>query len=117
VFYCALLGAQRGHGGADYEQILVGDEMILQLHGPEPDSNHGPLADIASELGNGVVVWFETDDFDAFLDRVAEHQIELEREPFENVYARQMEGWLRDPDGSRVVIAGPSAWPRTALAE
>lgn len=115
AFYCALLGAQRGHEGANYAQILIGNEMIMQLHDFEGDDNHEPLVDQAQTLGNGVVLWFETDNFDALLERIERNGLVLDREPFENVYAKQMECWLRDPDGYRVVVAGPSPYPRQPI--
>lgn len=117
AYYCALLGAQRGHEGDNYAQILIGNQMIMQLHDLEGDDNHEPLVALGTPLGNGVVLWFETDDFDALLSRIEEHSLVLDREPFENVYAKQMECWLRDPDGFRVVIAGPSDYPRTPIEE
>lgn len=114
-FYCKLLGAQRGHEGSNYAQILLNGEMIMQLHDTESDKNHEPLADPDQPLGNGVVLWFETDDFDALLKRAEQHGLAPDREPYENVFAKQMELWLRDPDGYRVVIAGPSPWPRVPV--
>lgn len=116
-FYCAALGARRGHMGESYAQILVGDRMILQLHDSDGDDNHEPLIDPNMAVGNGVVLWFETDDVDALLQRIEDHDLPLDREPFENTYAKQMECWLRDPDGYRVVIAGPSPYPRQPVEE
>lgn len=114
-FYCRLLGAQRGHQGDNYAQILQNGEMILQLHDFESDENHRPLGDPNSPLGNGFVLWFETDDLAEFEARIAEYGIELDREPFVNVFAKQKEFWLRDPDGYRIVIAGPSPYPREPI--
>jgi hypothetical protein len=31
-FYQAALGCKSGHGGEEYERLLVGERMILQLH-------------------------------------------------------------------------------------
>lgn len=115
TFYCRLLGAKRGHGGDEYEQILWDGELILQLHAYGDDANHPSLGDPDEPPGNGVVIWFETDDFGALLARIREHGIELDREPSENPLARQMECWLHDPDGYQVVVAGPSAWPRQPI--
>lgn len=115
AFYCTLLDAKRGHGGEHFEHILIGNELILQLHGFDADENHPPLGDASTRLGNGVVLWFETADFDALLARIREHDITLDREPFENTLARQMECWLRDPDSYQVVVAGPSAHTRQPL--
>lgn len=57
----------------------------------------------------GVALWFEVDDFDAAVDRCRTAGAHVETEPHENPNAKQMEIWLRDPDGYRVVLAGPSA--------
>jgi extradiol dioxygenase family protein len=116
-WYCQLLDAQRGHGGDEYEQILRGQEMILQIHDLEGDENHGALGDASNRLGNGVILWFETDDFDALLERVKKYDLKPDREPSINVYAKQIELWLHDPDGYQVVIAGPSEYPRQPLSE
>lgn len=114
-FYCNLLGAQQGHGGEDYEQILWQNEMILQLHAYGADANHASLGDADASPGNGVVLWFEMTDFDAQLKRITDHGIKLDRAPFENTFAKQMECWLHDPDGYQVVIAGPSAYTRQPM--
>ena len=107
-FYCELLGAKRGHAGDDYAQILVDGEMILQLHNFDADDDHDALGNGAAALGNGVVVWFETDDFDSVAARIGAAEIATDRDPAMNPYAKQMEAWLHDPDGYQVVIAGPS---------
>lgn len=117
AFYCTLLGAQPGHGGDEFEQVLIGNDLILQLHASTADANHAVLVDASLPRGNGVVLWFETADFDALLQRIAEHQIALDKDPAESPFARQMECWLHDPDGYQVVIAGPSAYPRQPLAD
>lgn len=116
-FYCRLLGAERGHEGDTYAQILLNGEMIMQLHDHDSDENHEALGDASAPLGNGVVLWFETDDVDALEDRITDHGITLDREPFENPFAKQKEFWLRDPDGYRVVIAGPSQYPRVPVTQ
>lgn len=112
LFYERLLGAVSGHGGDEYEQLLVDGKLILQLHDCREDANHGPLRDLGLAAGNGLLLWFTTDDFEAQLARVHTHQIALLREPSLNPFSRSMEVWLTDPDGYRVVIAGPSEWDK-----
>ncbi|MGO1972678.1 MAG: VOC family protein [Propionibacteriaceae bacterium] len=114
AWYQAVLGASSGHGGEEYDQIVLDGELVLQLHRLEAADHHGALADPAQPLGNGVVVWFEVADFEAAVGRIRSLGATVETEPHENPNARQQEVWLTDPDGYRVVIAGPSAWrPRT----
>ena len=107
-FYMALLGAVSGHGGDEYEQLLVEGRLVLQLHDCRPDANHGPLRDLDTPPGNGVILWFVTDDFEAQLARVQAMGAPLDREPSQNPFSRSMELWLHDPDGYQIVIAGPS---------
>lgn len=107
-FYMALLGAVSGHGGDEYEQLLVEGRLVLQLHDCRPDANHGPLWDLDILPGNGVILWFVTDVFEAQLKRVQDMKAPLDREPAMNPFSRSMELWLHDPDGYQIVIAGPS---------
>ena len=109
LFYQNLLGAVSAHGGNEYDQLMVGSRLVLQLHDCRPDANHGPLRDLAIKPGNGLLLWFTTEDFEAQLRRIKEHGIQLDRAPSLNPFSLCMECWLTDPDGYQVVIAGPSA--------
>ena len=109
-FYQHVLGAESGHGGEEYEQIVIGGELLLQLHHFDVMDHHGPLADPEQPLGNGFLLWFEVADFDAAVERVRESGAEVVTDVHTNPNARQQEVWLRDPDGYRVVLAGPSAY-------
>lgn len=107
-FYARLLGGLSGHGGDEYEQILVDGRLVLQLHDLQPDANHGPLREEGIKPGNGVLLWFITEDFQAQLHRLRVMDVVPEREPAINPFSRSPEVWLRDPDGYQIVIAGPS---------
>jgi catechol 2,3-dioxygenase-like lactoylglutathione lyase family enzyme len=115
TFYQRVLGAESGHGGDEYEQIMSGGELVLQLHALEVEDHHGPLADPDQPLGNGVVVWFEVADFDAAVERARATGAPVVHDVLTNPNARQQELWIRDPDGYLVVLAGPSAYrPRAS---
>lgn len=105
-WYQQVLGAESGHGGAEYEQIVVDDDVVLQLHTRDGDPEHGPLATPEVPVGNGVAAWFEVDDLDAASDRIAEARAPVEWPLHVNDLAHHREIWLRDPDGYRVVLAG-----------
>ena len=105
-WYQQVLGAESGHGGAEYEQIVVDDDVVLQLHTRDVDPEHGPLATSEVPVGNGVAAWFEVDDLDAAADRIAEARAHVEWPLHVNALAHHREIWLRDPDGYRVVLAG-----------
>ena len=105
-WYQQVLGADSGHGGAEYEQIVVDDDVVLQLHTRDGDPEHGPLATPEVPVGNGLAAWFEVDDLDAASDRIAEARAHVEWPLHVNDLAHHREIWLRDPDGYRVVLAG-----------
>lgn len=106
-WYQRILGATSGHGGPEYEQLLVDDVMILQLHRLEVGHHHGALADPARPLGNGVALWFETPAFDAVVERVRRANAHVVTDVHVNPNAGHREIWLRDPDGYLVVVAEP----------
>lgn len=107
-FYQRLLGAKSIHGGDEYDQLAVDGKMLLQLHDCREDPNHGPLRDLAIMPGNGFILWFTTDHFEAQLERVNAMGLTLDREPSLNPFSLSMEIWLKDLDGYQLVIAGPS---------
>ncbi|MDX1803525.1 MAG: VOC family protein [Alcanivorax sp.] len=104
-WYQQLLGCESGHGGADYEQLMMAGRMILQLHHWQAH-DHPHLGDPRSPCGNGVLLWFQTDYFDEVVGRAREMQALLLEEPHLNHNAHHRECWIRDPDGYVVVIAG-----------
>ncbi len=109
-FYTELLGADSGHGGDEYEQIVSGGELLLQLHRIDVEHHHGPLAAADVPVGNGVLLWFEVSDFDEAVERSRGLGVRIERDVHVNPNAGQRELWLRDLDGYLVVLAGPSEY-------
>lgn len=106
AWYQAVLGLASGHGGSEYEQLLDGDLMVMQLHRWEAHG-HLHLGDPALQpYGNGVLLWFQTDDFDAALARIRVHGAPVLEGPKVNANAQHREIWLRDPNGYVVVVAG-----------
>ena len=77
-WYQRLLGCRSGHGGAHYEQLVKDGSLILQLHSFQVEHHHGPIANPADRpYGNGVLLWFEVDDFDAVMQRAAEIGVDI----------------------------------------
>jgi catechol 2,3-dioxygenase-like lactoylglutathione lyase family enzyme len=107
-WYVEVLGAGTGHGGDEYERLLVDGELVLQLHALDVAHHHGPLADRERPLGNGVAVWFETDDFEGVVRRARAAGGEIVADVHVNPNAGHRELWLRDPDGYLVVFAEAS---------
>jgi catechol 2,3-dioxygenase-like lactoylglutathione lyase family enzyme len=105
AWYCAVLGATSGHGGPEYEQLLVDGELVLQLHRLEVGHHHGSFADPAVPLGNGVAVWFQVASFDTAAARAKAAGASVQTDVHHNPNADHLELWLRDPDNYLVVLA------------
>lgn len=112
-WYQQLLGCQSAHGGREYERLNSNGDLILQLHRFTVDHHHGPIGNMDDRpYGNGVLLWFEVDDFDAAIERVRamDAKVVLPRHrnpPSGNGGPNHWEIWLRDPDGYTVVLASP----------
>jgi catechol 2,3-dioxygenase-like lactoylglutathione lyase family enzyme len=113
-WYQRLLGARSDHGGEEYERLIDSDErLIMQLHAWEIDHDHGAIGDERKPHGNGVLLWFEVDDFDRAVARASKLGAEVVLPPHRNPPDGEPGGpahreiWLRDLDGYTVVLASP----------
>ncbi|MFO0745467.1 MAG: VOC family protein [Myxococcota bacterium] len=115
-FYQRLLGCLGGHGGDEYERLYDprlhfsqwgSDGLILQLHAWDVDHHHGSMGDPGVPVGNGVLLWFELDDFDAAVARARELGAPVVLDVHRNPNPAHRELWLKDPDGYTVVICSP----------
>jgi hypothetical protein len=114
LWFQQLLGCKSDHGGPEYERLLAPDgTLILQLHRWEVEHEHGRIGDEhAKPYGNGVLVWFEVDDFDAAVKRAHALRAEVTLGPIRNPATgpggpAHRELWLRDPNGYGVVLSSP----------
>ncbi|HWE83559.1 MAG TPA: VOC family protein [Terracidiphilus sp.] len=112
-WYQRLLGLHSNHGGPAYEQLVSGGRLILQLHSFQVEHHHGAIGDPHDKpYGNGVLLWFEVENFDAVLERAQQMNVEIvlprHRNPLEGSGGpNHWECWMRDPDGYGVVVASP----------
>ena len=106
-WYQRLLGCESGHGGVEYERLNSHGRLVLQLHRWDVEHDHGPLGDPALKpYGNGVLLWFELDDFDAAVARAEALNVDIIR-PRRLSENGNWECWVRDLDGYVVVLASP----------
>lgn len=112
-WYQQLLGCQSDHGGPDYERLVFHGKLVMQLHHWKVEHHHGPIGDPDSRpYGNGVLLWFEVDDFDAAVQRAGALGAEIVKPRHRNPPSgdggpNHWECWLRDPEGYTVVLASP----------
>ena len=113
-WYQQLLGFRSDHGGPEYERLLAGDTLVLQLHHRDVEHHHGLFVSTDLDVGNGVLLWFgEVADFDAVVARAEQLDAEIVRMPHRNPPEGEGNGpghreiWIKDPDGYTVVVASP----------
>jgi catechol 2,3-dioxygenase-like lactoylglutathione lyase family enzyme len=113
-WYQRLLGCRGAHGGKQYEQLVWDGRLILQLHSFEAEHHHGAIGDRTDKpYGNGVLLWFQVEDFDGLMKRAAEMSIQIvlprHRNPHDDDDGspNHWECWMLDPDGYTVVVASP----------
>lgn len=68
---------------------------------------------LQKQYGNGVLLRFDLDDFDAAVQRAQALPAEVTRLPAWSEHC-QWECWLRDPDGYAVVLTSPFGLPAPA---
>jgi predicted enzyme related to lactoylglutathione lyase len=111
-WYQRLLGLRSDHGGAEYERLLAGRTLVLQLHQNAVEHHHGAIGGGDGPVGRGVLLWFgEVPDFDDAVARAAELGAAVVRAPHRNPPEGEgpshREVWIEDPDGYTVVVASP----------
>lgn len=112
-WYQQLLGCRSDHGGEVYERLVMDGQLVMQLHRFDVEHHHGAIGDPDDQpYGNGVLLWFEVDDFDAAVKRSEElgARVKLARHrnpPDGDGGPNHWEIWLYDPDGYVVVLASP----------
>ncbi|WP_336141283.1 VOC family protein [Acinetobacter sp. 102] len=105
-WYQTVLGLESGHGGREYEQLLFEQSMVLQLHQWQAH-DHSHIGDPKRVIGNGVLLWFESDQFDEIVQKLQTHQVEILEGPKYNPNAHHREIWFKDPNGYTLVVASP----------
>ena len=121
-WYQYIFACQSDHGGREYERLVKDGQLVMQLHRFDVAHDHGPIGDPDDRpYGNGVLLWFEVEDFDAALARAMELGVEVvlprhRNPPDGRGGPNHWELWFRDPDGYTVVMASPydSAGPPDA---
>jgi len=113
-WYQRLLDCRSDHGGRNYERLVWNDSLILQLHSFKVEHDHGAIGDPSDRpYGNGVLLWFEVEDFDDAVQRAGEigAQVVLPKHrnppPPEDGGPNHWEFWVKDPDGYVVVLSSP----------
>lgn len=112
-WYQRLLACDSADLGPEYEKLVANGTSVLQLHRFDVEHYHPRIGDPSDKpYGNGVLVWFEIDDFEAAVARAMEMKADIvlprhRNPPTGKGAPNHWECWLRDPDGYIVVLASP----------
>jgi len=106
-WYQALLGQAPGSPAHDYfGQILDTDgTVLLCLHQWGAHEHPSLTSPDQATPGNGLLLFFRIDDFDAAMERARALVTRFDEEPHHNPNTGTMEFALRDPDGYYVTIS------------
>jgi catechol 2,3-dioxygenase-like lactoylglutathione lyase family enzyme len=112
AWYGTLFDARQNHPGATvFNQIIDPDgTLLLCLHhwgpsGPRGDHEWPSLAaPAAGGAGNGLLLWFVVDDFDAAWDRAREMGATIHESPNRDNGTGMRAFVVRDPDGYYVTV-------------
>ena len=106
-WYQALFGQPETQPGHSYfGQVTDTDgTMLLCLHSWGAHEHPSLMSPDVATPGNGLLLFFRVDDFEASLKRARTLVARFEEEPHENPNTRTREFSLRDPDGYYVTIS------------
>jgi catechol 2,3-dioxygenase-like lactoylglutathione lyase family enzyme len=110
-WYQSLFGqAETAPAHSDFGQILDADgTVLLCLHEWGAHGHPTLRSPDQAAPGNGLLLFFRVDDFDASLQRARKLATRLDEEPHLNPNTGTKEFSLRDPDGYYVTISALSA--------
>lgn len=103
-WYQALFNLNNAHGG-DHFAVLTNpsNEVIICLH-KWGEHEHPTMMDEATTAGNGLILYFKTDDLESVHKKAVALGYRQEEALQLNSNSRRMEFSLRDPDGYFIIV-------------
>ncbi len=110
AWYRSLFGQPRTAPAHSYFDRIVDDDgtVLLCLHAWGEHEHPSLASPEEATPGNGLLLFFRVDDFDASLARARRLVPRLEEEPSRNPNTGTLEFALRDPDGYHVMVSAES---------
>jgi catechol 2,3-dioxygenase-like lactoylglutathione lyase family enzyme len=103
-WYQTILGCKRKHGGDEFAVLVSEDnEVLLCLH-KWGAHEHPTMKDPNIPIGNGLILYYKTEDINAIRHNVEKLGHPVEEEIHLNTNSTKKEFSLRDPDGYFLTI-------------
>jgi predicted enzyme related to lactoylglutathione lyase len=103
-WYEQIFGFKKAHGGKDFAVLInENDEIILCLH-KWGEHQHPSLTDQNTATGNGLLLYFRTDNMEAIRKNVEAMGYIIEEEIHLNPNSLKKEFLLRDQDGYYLTV-------------
>ncbi|MEP6584461.1 MAG: VOC family protein [Ginsengibacter sp.] len=103
-WYQSVFGCRSMHGGKEFD-ILISetDEVLICLH-KWGEHGHPTMTNSAIANGNGLILYFRTEDMNAIRQNVEKINSPIEEDIHLNPNSTKREFSLRDPDGYYLTI-------------
>jgi|SRR5215213_8173790 len=105
-WFQAVLGLESGHGGPKYEMLVSDGQVVAQLHQWEADEHPRLGNKNERSRGNGVLLWFGVENFEAILMAIEGTHTQVLDGPLTNPNSGLREVSVRGPEGYVVVAEG-----------
>jgi len=103
-WYGKIFGFNKAHGGNHFVVLTnKNNEVILCLHALEMD-NHPTLRDQNLTVGNGLLLYFKTSDWQKVKQNLEKTKWIIEEEIHLNTNSLKQEFSFRDPDGYFITV-------------
>lgn len=103
-WYCSLLGCRSMHGEKDFDILVSEDNQILICLHKWGEHGHLTMTDSTVTSGNGLILYFRTDNINMLRQNVEKIGGSLEEDIHINPNATKREFSLRDLDGHYLTI-------------
>lgn len=103
-WYCSLFGCKSMHGGKDFDILVSEDNQVLICLHNWGEHGHPSMTDSRVTPGNGLILYFRTDNMDIIRQKVEKIGGSIEEDIHLNPNSTKTEFSLRDPDGYYLTI-------------
>lgn len=104
-WYQTVFGCRSKHGGNEFDVLVdENDDVLLCLH-KWGAHNHPTMQTSNMTPGNGLILYFRTEDIEPIRERLRSMNYAVEQEIYLSPNSHRKEFSFRDPDGYYITIA------------